>query len=213
LTQGHAAPGDVMVLQQLADQPPGGGGAEAHQLDRQRKRTQRRHLLGGVGNHHHPGRRRGDDLLLQQRPAAALDQVQARVEFVGPVDGQVEPAGLVQRGQGNAQRFGLRPGLAGGRNARDPQTLGAHPLGQQIDEPTRGRAGAEAQGHAVLDEFQRPGGGGALAPFGGRQIIGHGGLPAGGWTGSRGNRPHDSDAAASRQPGQVSRSGDLASPV
>ena len=60
-------------------------------LDRQRKAAERSHPFGIVGDHDHAVRRRRDDLFAQQRAAAALDQVAARIDFVGAVDGQIEP--------------------------------------------------------------------------------------------------------------------------
>ena len=46
-------------------------------------------------------------LLAQQRAAAALDQVEVRVDLVRAVDGDVEAAELVERRQRDAELLGL----------------------------------------------------------------------------------------------------------
>jgi hypothetical protein len=46
-------------------------------------------------------------LLAQQRAAAALDQVEVRVDLVGAVDGHVQVRVFVERGQRDAEPLGL----------------------------------------------------------------------------------------------------------
>ena len=67
--------------------------------------------FGIVGDHDHAIRRRGHDLLPQQRAAAALDQVERGIDFVGAVDREVEPVDLVERGQRNPAALRRRRGL------------------------------------------------------------------------------------------------------
>ena len=99
-------------------------------------------------------RGRGDDLFAQQRAAAALDQVQVRVDLVGAVDGQVEFRRLVERRQRHAE-FGAEAGRALGRRHADDLHAGRDLVGQQPDELLGGRAGADAEPHAVLDMVKR----------------------------------------------------------
>ena len=54
--------------------------------------------LLGAHLHHH---------LAQQRAAAALDQVEVRVDLVSAVDGHVQVRVLVERGQRDAEPLGL----------------------------------------------------------------------------------------------------------
>ena len=55
-------------------------------------------------------------------------------------------------------RSASRAGRLRGRHADDVEA-GAHPLGQQLDEMPRGRAGAEPEPHAGPHPFEREGGG------------------------------------------------------
>ena len=84
------------------------GEAERDDLDGQGKGAEPRDMFGGVGDDDHPPGGRGDDLLAQQRAAAALDETQRAVDFVGAVDGQVE-FGRIRRGS-RAARQRARPG-------------------------------------------------------------------------------------------------------
>ena len=56
---------------------------------RQRESAQALHALGAVADDAHAIRGHGHDLLAQQRAAAALDEIQLRVDFVRAVDGEV----------------------------------------------------------------------------------------------------------------------------
>src|SRR6266702_1515621 len=60
-----------------------------------------------VDDHDELLRRRRDDFLAEQGAAHPLDQVELRVDFVGAIDGQVEPEALLQRGQRNPQLLRL----------------------------------------------------------------------------------------------------------
>ena len=67
----------------------------------------------------HAPRRRGDDLLAQQRAAAAFDQPELGIDFVRPVDRQIELRHVVERRERNAKRLRLRLGRLRGRDAAD----------------------------------------------------------------------------------------------
>jgi len=57
----------------------------------------------------------GHDLLSQQRPAPALDQVEGRVDLVGPIDREINDGVPFQAGDGDAQFGGRdRRSLRGG---------------------------------------------------------------------------------------------------
>ena len=96
------------------------------------------------------GRRRRDDLFAQQRPAAALDQGELRIDLVGAVDGEVEFRHFVERGERHAEFAAKRCGALRRRHAHD-RHAGRDLLGQQPHELLGGRAGADAEPHAVLD--------------------------------------------------------------
>ena len=108
------------------------------------------------------------DLLAQQRAAAAFDEVEFAVRFVGAVHHQVERREVVEVGQHDAERARELRGALRGRHADELQPA-AHARAQQLDKGLGGRARTEAQLHAVGDEVQRAGGRGAFE--GGR--VGH----------------------------------------
>lgn len=54
-----------------------------------------------------PVRDQLDHLLAQQRAAAALDEVELRVDLVGAVDGEVEARDGVERGEGDVEACGV----------------------------------------------------------------------------------------------------------
>ena len=138
----------------LFDAPARRRKTERNDLDRQWKATQRLHPFGVVGNDDHLVRGRGYDLFPQQRAAAALDDIQGGIDFVCAIDGEVEAIEVVQRRQPNAAALGIGAGCLRGRDADDVQS-GADPLAEQFDEMLRGRTGAEAKLHTVLDMFKR----------------------------------------------------------
>src|SRR5580704_12323622 len=134
---------------------PGRREAKWNDLDRQWKRAEPRHELGRIGDDDHALRGGGDDLLAQQRPAAALDQTELGIDFVGPVDRQVELRNVVKCSERNAERLRLRGRRLGGRDTADIEArfdLFAH----EIDELARGRAAAEPELHARSDQLKRP---------------------------------------------------------
>ena len=76
-----------------------------------------------------------------------------RIEFVRTIDGQVEFGHFLKRRQRNAKLAAEFGGSFRGRHADDRQAA-LHALGKQPDEFFRGRTGANAQPHAVLDMRQ-----------------------------------------------------------
>src|SRR5262249_25653601 len=94
----------------------------------------------------------GDDLLARQRRAAALDQALVGVAFVGAVDVQRELAGAVEIDDADAERGQQRRALLRARHRGVDATLDAAEL---VDEVRDGRAGADADDAAVLDERDR----------------------------------------------------------
>src|SRR6266478_3554620 len=77
---------------------------ERDDLYGKRKLTESRNELGGVSHHDHPLRGRSDDLLAQQRAAAAFDQPQLRIDFIGAVDGDVDLRMFIERRERDAYR-------------------------------------------------------------------------------------------------------------
>jgi len=62
-------------------------------------RPQPGHELRLVDDHDELPRRGGDDLLPEQGAPEALDEVELRIDLVRPVDAQVEPRMLLERGE------------------------------------------------------------------------------------------------------------------
>jgi hypothetical protein len=158
-----------LPIRTATSRPSGDRPAEADDLDRQREGAEAGDHLAVVGDHRHAVTRRGDDLLLQERRPAALDQVQPRVDLVGPVDGEVDPLDLVEPAERHAELLGEPDGGARGRDALDLQPLGGDPLRQEPHEPAGGRAGAETERHPVLHHLERARRGGALGDVGGSE--------------------------------------------
>ncbi len=171
--QGCRAAEHIEADQRFLDQRLGGLPAEGHHLHRQREGPQLRDLLGGIGDHDHLVRRGRHDLFLQQRAAAALDQVQMRVEFIGAVDGQVQPFRLVEPDDGDPHRPRQIGGAARGRHAGDPQPLLAHQLAEAAHHPGGGGAGAEPDAHSVLHKVHGAFGGGELGLVDRGKLCGH----------------------------------------
>ena len=107
------------------------------------------HPFGIVGDHDHAIRGRRHDLFAQQRAAAALDEVEIGIDFVGAIDRQIEPVDLIQRRQRNAAALGIGARRLRCRHADDLKP-GAYPLAKQLDKMLGGRPGAEAELHAVM---------------------------------------------------------------
>src|SRR5690606_33980805 len=85
-----------------------------------------------------------------------LDQVERRVDLVGAVQREVEARLLLERGQRDAERGGARGGVARRRHAGHAlQRAVAQPLAEQVEQVSDGRAGPEAEHHAVLDPLER----------------------------------------------------------
>ncbi len=110
-------------------------------------------LVGGDDDDE-PVCRRRDDLLARVGAASALDDPAVAGDLVGAVDGEIEAReGAQPRKRLDRQAHGLRRLLRGrGRcDTADPEAAG----GERLDEEGGGGAGAETDGHAVLDECGR----------------------------------------------------------
>ena len=88
-------------------------------------------------------------------PPPPLISLSLRIDLVGAVDRQIELGHLVERRQRDAEAVRLRERRLRGRDAArfsPPATFSP----SEIDEMACGRAGAEAEPHAGLDELERP---------------------------------------------------------
>jgi hypothetical protein len=130
--------------------------AEGDDLDGDGARAaEARHELGLVDDDDEAGAGALDHLLAEQRAAAALDEVEVRVDLVGAVDGEGDP-GAREREQRDpgARRVGLR--LEGGGHAGHPrQRARAEEVAQAVQRVRRRGARAQAQRHAGLHELHR----------------------------------------------------------
>jgi len=130
--------------------------AERCHLHGERKCADRLHVLRRVGNHDHVIGGVGNDLLAQQRRAAALDQHAAGACLVRAVHGQMDAVDLLERDQRHAEAAREVARLHARLDAAHDQPVG-NLVGQKFHEILRGRARAEADGHAVLDKLHRRG--------------------------------------------------------
>src|ERR1700761_3268427 len=133
-----------------AEAGEGGGEAEGEELQRDRA-GEALDRLRGVGDDDEALGRRGDDLLPQVGAAAALDQPAVRGDLVGAVDREVEPAEAVEVLDRDAERARLVFGRRRGRHAAQFGEAATGYGGQQVGD---GRAGAEAERHAALDQLR-----------------------------------------------------------
>ena len=83
-------------------------------------------------------RSRGHDLLAQQRPTKTLNQVELRIDLVGPVHSQVDGLHVVQRDQWDVQALGECGGGLRSRHAAYLQS-GLHAAAKGLDKRGRGR--------------------------------------------------------------------------
>ena len=127
-------------------------------------------LLGRVGDDDHPVASRGDDLLLQKRAAAALDQVQRRIELVRAVDGQVEPAAPSRSASGmpSARASRPRPRMWARRSAAAPSRT----RGRARAPVRRGGPGAQPTPMPSSTKSQARIGGGAFGGVIASSVIG-----------------------------------------
>ena len=88
----------------------------------------------------------GDDFFTREVAAAALDEVEVGINFVGTVDGDVEGVGLVEGGEGDVEVASDAFGLDAGGDPQDGEGFGVDAFGGQAqDEGEGGFAGAEAE--------------------------------------------------------------------
>ena len=88
--------------------------------------------------------------------AAALDQLEIRVDLIGPIDGQIDTGDGIEALERNTQFGRQHFPLEGGGDASDVLELTALELGAQaLDHQGRRRAGAQAHDHAVADLLHR----------------------------------------------------------
>ncbi|MNJ60612.1 hypothetical protein D3C77_563570 [compost metagenome] len=131
-----------------ADQLAGDMAARhGNHFHRQREAAEYRHALAGVGDAHERLGHRGDDFFPGQRGAAALDQFQAVIGFVGAVDVELQFADRIQVVDRNAMVFqALGGGFRAGHGAVEVLLV----TGQGIDEEVGGGAGPHADDAGAL---------------------------------------------------------------
>mmetsp|Transcript_23944 Transcript_23944/g.43636 ORF Transcript_23944/g.43636 Transcript_23944/m.43636 type:complete len:248 (+) Transcript_23944:1695-2438(+) len=111
--------------------------AKGDHFDGQREGTQMLNLFADIGDDDHLITGGRHDLFLQEGTATPLDQVQVAVKFVGPVNGQIQPLGLVQRNHLDAHLTGQIGGPGGRRHTLDAQTAIADLFAQTTHQPRR----------------------------------------------------------------------------
>src|SRR5271170_1213440 len=168
----HAAVRAERDIAQRGRGDPAHGGAqpEGQQLEGNRA-VQGRNRLGGVHDDDEPVRGPGDDLLPRVGAAAPLDQPAVRGNLVRAVDGEVEPVDARNVLDPQAQ---LARRVLGARRRGGAHDVERSP-GQGREQIRHGRAGAQADGHAVLDQLRGRLRGDLLL-----SLIAHGFVPPGG---------------------------------
>src|SRR5690606_38199422 len=85
-----------------------------------------------------------------------FDEVERGVDLVRAVQREVEARLLLERGERDAERGGALCGVARrGHTGHAFQRAVAQPLAEQLEQVSDGRAGPEAEHHAVLDPLER----------------------------------------------------------
>ena len=123
--------------------------------------------LGRVGDDDEPVRGPRDDLLPGVRAAAALHQPAVRGDLVRAVDGDVETVDARDVLDPQAQ---FPCGLLGARR-RGRAEYAERPAGQGGEQVRHRRAGAEPDGHPVLDQFRGRLRGDLLLPLDASRIV------------------------------------------
>ena len=137
--------------------------AERHDLDRHRRGSAKPlNQLPAIGDDDQPIARRRDDLFAQQGAAETLDQVErADLDLVGAVDRDVDPPVFGEAGERDAAARAWAALRSEVGMPTDAQAV-ANPADQRLDGKLGGRAGAETDDHAVLDQGRRSFGRGPL---------------------------------------------------
>ena len=103
----------------------------------------------------------GDDFFVEEGAAAALDEVELGIHFVGAVDGDVDDGGALGIDERQAGLLGGAGNLAGGgEGAESGEFTGGVAAGDFADGVDGGGAGAEADNGAGFDKADGVDGGG-----------------------------------------------------
>src|SRR5258708_2237599 len=136
--------------------PPPPKKARSPPARRPPRTPEHRHRLPAPHQDAAPARSRRDDPPPHQGAAVALDQVEARIDLIGPVDREVDDP-LVEARQRHAEVPGQSPGILRRRHASHRESL-PDPRPQRAHERGCGPAGAEADPHPVANGSERAGG-------------------------------------------------------
>ena len=105
----------------------------------------------------------GDDFFVKEGTAAAFDEIEVRVDFIGTVDGEVDGGGALIVDEREPGGGGFTGHFGGGGEAAEAGELsGLMKAGDLAEGVDRGRAGAEADDGAGFDEADGIDGGGVL---------------------------------------------------
>ena len=104
-----------------------------------------------------------DDFLVEQGAAAALDEIELRIELVGAVDGEIDGGRAFGVDQGKSGGFGGTGHLGGrGETAESGKFAGGMAAGDLAHGVDGGRAGSKADDGAGFDETDSINGGGVF---------------------------------------------------
>ena len=96
--------------------------------------------------------RAGDNLFAKQSGTASFDEIAIAVDLVRAVNSEMNPVDLLKRDQRHAETGRELAGLFARLDTAHEQAVGNF-VGQHLDEILGRGAGAETDGHAILDVF------------------------------------------------------------
>jgi hypothetical protein len=142
--------------------------SEGDDFDGYWEAAEHRDLLAGIGDDHQFARRRRDDFFVEECAAAAFDQIEVRIEFVGTVYRDVDVLHFVEVGERYAELGRHFTRVNRGGDAANFQA-GLDPIADELDSVGGRRAGAEADDLVISNELKGGARGGFFFLF-----VGHG---------------------------------------
>jgi hypothetical protein len=92
---------------------------KSNHLNRKREPAQPMYALAGIGNHDKASRNGGDNFFAEQRASAAFDQIQLGIDFIGPIDVDVDGLMLFECPERNPELLGQLLGFLRSWDADD----------------------------------------------------------------------------------------------
>ncbi len=142
--------------------------SEGNHFDGNRETAEHRDLFAGICDDDEFFGGGCDHFFVEERAAAAFDEIEMRIEFVGAVDGDVDLLDFVEVGERDAEFSGGFARVDRRGDAADFQA-GFDAVADELDGVGGGRTGTEADDLAIFDELKAGARGGFFFDF-----VGHG---------------------------------------